>query len=184
MRRVLLLLALPWLLVACVAATDARVRAVVRYRKPPARWTVPVAGVRGRDIASTWGAPRSGGRKHRGADIMAKKGTPVIAATDGVIAWIGEDRLGGNVVYLFGEGLTLQYYAHLDRWAPGLRVRQHVKAGDRLGDVGNTGNAATTPPHLHFGVSRYRPLRLDRLRFDPMDVLRDARTMENPPGGV
>ena len=129
------------------------------------------------DIESTWGAERSGGRKHQGADIFAPKGTAVVAATDGVVLSIGLDRLGGNVVYLLGEGLTIQDYAHLDSWAAGLREWQHVKAGAELGRVGNTGNAATTPSHLHFGVSRMRPSQLRRIRFDPMDVLRDGETV-------
>lgn len=178
MRRLLAILVVPWLAVLGLAACDPRVRAVVRYSRPPARWTVPVAGVRGKDIASTWGAPRSGGRKHTGADIFAPKGTAVVAATDGVVLAIGVDRLGGNVVYLLGEGLTIQYYAHLDAWEPSLRKGQHVEAGDVLGTVGNTGNAASTPSHLHFGVSRLRPLRMGRVRFDPVTVLGDARTMQ------
>jgi murein DD-endopeptidase MepM/ murein hydrolase activator NlpD len=177
MRRVLAIVILPWVVVLAVASCDARARAAFRYRKPPEHWTVPVQGVRGADIDSTWGAPRSGGRKHTGADIFAPKGTPVIAATNGVVLAITTDRLGGKVVYLFGEGLTIQYYAHLDAWDPALREGQHVKAGHVLGTVGNTGNAKNTPSHLHFGVSRVRPVRLDRVRFDPMDVLEHAETV-------
>lgn len=176
MRRALALLLLPWIVVLAAVAWDPRARAVFRYRAPAERWVVPVAGVRGRDIESTWGAARSGGRTHQGADIFAPKGTAVVAATDGVVMGIGLDRLGGNVVYLLGEGLTIQYYAHLDSWAPGLREGQHVTAGTPLGTVGNTGNAATTPSHLHFGVSRVRMLGLDRLRFDPVSVLKDGET--------
>ncbi|MEK7215429.1 MAG: M23 family metallopeptidase, partial [Chloroflexota bacterium] len=164
---------------ACVA----RGGAGVGYRAGPAEWMVPVAGIRGQDFESTWGADRSGGRKHQGADIFAPKGTAVLAATDGVVLSVGLDRLGGNVVYLLGEGLTVQYYAHLDTWEPGLRAGQHVKQGDPLGTVGNTGNAATTPSHLHFGISRVQPVRMRRLRFDPMDVLENAVTAK-PPGGV
>lgn len=177
MRRVLVVIVVPWLVLLALAACDSRVRAAFAYRNEPAQWVVPVAGVRGRDIESTWGADRSGGRKHQGADIFAPKGTAVVAATDGVVLSVGLDRLGGNVVYLLGEGLTVQYYAHLDSWEPGLTEGQHVKAGATLGRVGNTGNAATTPSHLHFGVSRMRPARLRRDRFDPVDVLRDAETV-------
>lgn len=177
MRRVLAVLIAPWILVLAIAACDPRARAAFRYRAAPSEWTVPVAGIRGEDIASTWGAARSGGRKHQGTDIFAPKGTAVVAATDGVVISIGLDRLGGNVVYLFGEGMTIQYYAHLDAWEPTLRNGQHVKAGDVLGTVGNTGNAATTPSHLHFGISRVQPVRLRRIRFDPMDVLAAARTV-------
>ena len=74
------------------------------------------------------------------------------------------------------RGLTLQYYAHLDSWEPGLKTGKHVKQGDVLGTVGNTGNAKSTPSHLHFGISRLRPVRLSRVRFDPMDVLDTAKT--------
>lgn len=176
MRRLAAIVLLPWLLVLGVVSCDPRTRAVVRYHSWPSEWMVPVAGVRGQDIASTWGAPRSGGRKHQGADIFAPKGTAVVAATDGVILSIRVDRLGGNVVHLLGEGLTLQYYAHLDTWEPGLKNGQHVKQGDVLGTVGNTGNAKTTPSHLHFGISRLKPVRLSRVRFDPMDVLDTAKT--------
>lgn len=183
MRRIVAVLVLPWIVVLGLAACDPRARAAVRYRQGPARWMVPVAGIRGQDIESTWGAERSGGRKHQGADIFAPKGTAVVAATDGVVVSVGIDRLGGNVVFLLGEGLTIQYYAHLDTWEPGLREGQHVKQGDRLGTVGNTGNAATTPSHLHFGISRVQPIRMRRVRFDPMDVLGDAVTAK-PPGGV
>jgi peptidoglycan LD-endopeptidase LytH len=177
MRRVLALMVVPWLVVLVVAACDTRARAAFRYRSAPARWVVPVAGVRGVDIESTWGAERSGGRKHQGADIFAPKGTAVVAATDGVVLAIALDRLGGNVVYLLGEGLTVQYYAHLDSWEPGLREGQHVKAGAVLGRVGNSGNAARTPSHLHFGVSRLQPVRMRRVRFDPMEVLGDGHTI-------
>ena len=177
MRRVIAVVVVPWLVLFAIVACDSRARAAFAYRNEPSRWVVPVAGVLGRDIESTWGAARSGGRKHQGADIFAPKGTAVVAATDGVVLSIGLDRLGGNVVYLLGEGLTVQYYAHLDSWEPGLQEGQHVKAGAALGRVGNTGNAATTPSHLHFGVSRVKPIRLRRHRFDPLDVLRDAETI-------
>lgn len=189
--RFLALFVLPWVLALGIAACDPRARAAFRYRNGPQRWLVPVAGVEAAALVSTWGAPRSGGRKHRGTDIFAPKGTPVLAATDGMVVSIGVNGLGGNVVYLLGEGLTLQYYAHLDAWNPELREGQHVKAGHVLGRVGNTGNAATTPSHLHFSLSRFEPVRMRRVRFDPVTVLREAATMTaeaaeggKPAGGV
>jgi len=112
----------------------------------------PVADARPRDLHSVFGDPRDAGRReHEGVDIFAKRGTPVLSATDGVVTRVAEGGLGGRVVWVWnpGRGLRL-YYAHLDEQlvATGARVR----AGDVLGTVGNTGNARTTPPHLHFGI--------------------------------
>ena len=112
----------------------------------------PVQGVDGRAIWSGFGAERDGGRRaHRGVDIFAPRGTPVLAATDGFVTRVETTRVGGNVIWmqpLFGN--IRVYYAHLnEQWVePG----DFVLAGQPLGAVGNTGNAITTPPHLHFGV--------------------------------
>ena len=106
-----------------------------------------------RDIGSKFGAPRdAGARSHHGIDIFAKRGTPVVAAASGVVNRVNETPIGGKVVWLrdtFGNSL---YYAHLDSQAVSSGMR--VEMGDTLGFVGNTGNARTTPPHLHFGVYR------------------------------
>ena len=121
---------------------------------PPEVLPVPVAGVAPSDLADTWGAPRSGGRRHEGIDIFAPRGTPIVSATEGVVLSVGTNPLGGNVVRVLGPGREMHYYAHLDafgRHADGARVA----AGDTLGFVGTTGNAAETPPHLHYGI--YRP---------------------------
>jgi len=112
----------------------------------------PVQGVDGAAIWSGFGADRDGGRRaHRGVDIFAARGTPVLAATDGFVTRVETTRVGGNVIWmqpLFGNMRV--YYAHLsEQWVePG----EFVLAGQPLGAVGNTGNAITTPPHLHFGV--------------------------------
>lgn len=113
--------------------------------------------VEGRDngaVQSFFGANRDAGRRsHAGIDIFAPRGTPVLAATDGVVRSTSPNDLGGNVVWLSDpQRRQSLYYAHLDRHAvtPG----QVVRAGDTLGFVGNTGNARTTPPHLHFGIYR------------------------------
>ncbi|HEX5831223.1 MAG TPA: M23 family metallopeptidase [Gemmatimonadaceae bacterium] len=114
----------------------------------------PVQG-RGRSaIRSYYGADRDAGRRsHQGVDIFAPRGTPAVAAVHGVVRSTRPNRLGGNVVWLSDpEGRQSLYYAHLDT------VLVHdgalVRAGDTLGLVGNTGNARSTPPHLHFGVYR------------------------------
>jgi len=134
----------PWLRHALYAARLAAM-------PPPSALAMPVGGVRPRELRDTWHASRSEGRKHEGIDIFAKRGTAVRAATEGIVLRVGTNRLGGQVVWVLGPGGQRHYYAHLDRFsdvAPGMRVEQ----GRILGYVGNTGNAKTTPPHLHYGV--------------------------------
>ncbi len=115
---------------------------------------MPVVGVQPHDLYNSWGAPRDGGRrKHKGIDIFAPKGTPVVAVSGGIISYIGEQPKGGNCLWLTTEDGASFYYAHLDRWAPGLYEGMEVRSGDLLGYVGNTGNAKTTPSHLHFAVN-------------------------------
>lgn len=125
-----------------------------KYARSPAHVALPVEGLAPAEVKSSWHAPRSGGRRHKGIDLFAQKGTRVLSATDGVVWKVGTDSLGGRVVTVLGEGPALYYYAHLDSWAEGLAAGQEVTAGTALGTVGNTGNARTTPPHLHFGVYR------------------------------
>lgn len=114
----------------------------------------PVEGHSNVAIMSFFGASRdAGARSHHGIDIFADRGTPVIAATAGTIRSTRPNTLGGNVVWLSDEarGQSL-YYAHLDTvtaWRG-----QRVERGDTLGYVGNSGNARTTAPHLHFGIYR------------------------------
>lgn len=120
------------------------------YKRP--QYDFPVAGKGNSDVGSFWGMERDGGkRRHEGIDIFAKKGTPVVAVTDGFITYTGERGLGGKQVWLrdglLGKSL---YYAHLDSIA--VDGSATVKTGDTLGFVGNTGNARFTPPHLHFGI--------------------------------
>ena len=104
------------------------------------------------NVGSFWGDVRDGGkRKHRGIDIFAKKGTPVIAICDGVIISRGNTPRGGKTLWMQAAGHAMTvYYAHLDEHKA--RVGQIVKKGEIIGTVGNTGNARTTPPHLHFGI--------------------------------
>jgi len=141
------------LLVVGVLATHRTAWALVRYSGSPGTLAVPVRGVKRPSLRSSFGEPRSGQRTHAGIDIFARHGTPVVAAAEGVVVRIGTtDRLGGNTVWVAGKPSTLYYYAHLDHFAKGLRVGDHVERGDLVGYVGNTGNARTTPPHLHFGM--------------------------------
>jgi murein DD-endopeptidase MepM/ murein hydrolase activator NlpD len=115
---------------------------------------MPVVGVQPFDLYNSWGAARDGGkRSHKGIDIFAPKGTAIVAVADGIVSYIGEQPKGGLCLWLTTENGTSFYYAHLDRWAAGLYEGMEVSSGDLLGYVGNTGNAKTTPPHLHFGVN-------------------------------
>jgi murein DD-endopeptidase MepM/ murein hydrolase activator NlpD len=117
----------------------------------PVKVGMPVAGIKPDAIRDTWHASRGGGRRHEGIDIFSRRGTPVQASTEGILIRRGQNRLGGNVVWVLGPGGQRHYYAHLDGFAllfPGERIRQ----GTVLGYVGNTGNAINTPPHLHYGI--------------------------------
>jgi murein DD-endopeptidase MepM/ murein hydrolase activator NlpD len=103
-------------------------------------------------FTSTFGAPRSGGRSHEGNDIFAPMGTPLLASENGVIANMGVGTLGGTKLWVYGESGTQYYYAHLIAYADGIADGSVVRAGDVVGYVGNTGNAISTPPHLHYEI--------------------------------
>jgi len=129
-------------------------RYTLRLWRGPGLGLFPVKGRTDQAIGSFWGNERDGGaRRHEGVDIFAPRGTPAVAATDGYITRTGESRLGGLVVWL-ADAHTGQhlYYAHLSKQL--VHPGQQVRAGDTLGLVGNTGNARTTAPHLHFGIYR------------------------------
>jgi hypothetical protein len=123
-------------------------------RGRPVAGHLPRAGAHRAQRAELLGRrPRRRARAHQGIDIFAPRGTPAVAATDGVVRRVGENRLGGRVVFLYDpEGGQSLYYAHLDSQT--VADGQRVRAGDTLGFVGNTGNARTTAPHLHFGIYR------------------------------
>ena len=115
--------------------------------------TVPVPGVRPASLTGSWGAARSGGRTHEGIDIFAECGRPVVSATEGIVFTVGNNNLGGKVVWVLGPGGTYHYYAHLSRYAAISRW-DHLQPGDVIGYVGDTGNAKGTPCHLHYGIYR------------------------------
>jgi murein DD-endopeptidase MepM/ murein hydrolase activator NlpD len=123
---------------------------------PPYPLRIPVAGVRPEDLTDTFRDPRDSTRIHRAIDILAPVGTPVVAAAGGHIIRRHASPLGGLTVYQVGpDSAWVFYYAHLDRYADGLRPGQAVAQGDTLGFVGETGNAPI--PHLHFAVWKARP---------------------------
>ena len=104
-----------------------------------------------RHLTDTWGGARSEGRSHEGIDIFAPRGTPIQATTKGVVSKVGDDRLGGRVVFIIGPGGAAHYYAHLDSYAD-INPNDWVDSGDIIGYVGDSGNAKGTPPHVHYGV--------------------------------
>lgn len=130
------------------AVKNARQYAALLNSPAPARLPSPLPG---RGLTDTWGAARSGGRSHEGIDIFAPRGTPIQATTRGVVLNVGPNSLGGRTVMILGPGGQRHYYAHLERY-PRLARGDWVAAGDTVGYVGDSGNAAGTPPHLHYGI--------------------------------
>jgi murein DD-endopeptidase MepM/ murein hydrolase activator NlpD len=113
----------------------------------------PVGGAY--SYTNTFGAPRMVGteyyHRHEGTDVFALKGTPVVSVVDGVLERVGTDRLGGIKLWVRSPGDNWSYYyAHLSGYARGVRNGLPVKKGQVVGYIGNTGNARSTPAHLHF----------------------------------
>ncbi|MDA2979086.1 MAG: M23 family metallopeptidase [Actinomycetota bacterium] len=99
---------------------------------------------------NSWGYPRSGGRTHKGTDLMASYNTELVAMTSGSVR-LNTHSLGGRQVYVYGDDGVTYYYAHLSKWPSGLSTGQRVNKGQTVGFVGDSGNAAGTP-HLHLGM--------------------------------
>ena len=143
------------LLVIALVSSSYTKKPAPKTKKVPAvskSLTFPVAGKKS-SIGSLWGASRDGGRRtHRGIDIFARKGTPVVAISDGIITLRDNTPIGGKTLWLksSAHGWTA-YYAHLDQHL--VKEGQRVKKGQVIGTVGKTGNARNTPPHLHFGIA-------------------------------
>jgi len=115
---------------------------------------IPVTGVKEDELYDSYSAAR-GSRTHEAIDIMAKRGTPVVAAEDGTIKKLFTSKAGGLTIYQFDPSETYcYYYAHLDSYADNLREGMVVKRGDVIGYVGSTGNASPDAPHLHFAITR------------------------------
>ena len=136
----------------------------------------PVSGSGRGAIGSVYGDPRDGGvRLHEGVDIFAPRGTPVLAVTGGIVNGVRTTPVGGRVVWLSDAARPLTYYyAHLEeQW---VRDGEWVSPGDTLGTVGNSGNAITTPPHLHFGIYQPGTIPLDPAPFLASAVARPVAT--------
>lgn len=121
---------------------------------------IPVAGIRPNQLSDTFTQARAGGRRvHDAIDIMAPRGTAVIAAAAGTVERLFFSHGGGGItVYVRSpDGAWIYYYAHLDGYAPGLHEGQRLAQGDAIGRVGSTGNANDAAPHLHFAIMRMAP---------------------------
>jgi murein DD-endopeptidase MepM/ murein hydrolase activator NlpD len=111
-------------------------------------FTLPIGGAQA--FANTWGARRSGGRRHKGTDVMARCGAPVVAVTDGVISNLHSGGNGGIMAYLRASNGDVFFYAHLRGYAPGIRSGSRVSVGQKIALNGNSGNARGGPCHVHF----------------------------------
>jgi peptidoglycan LD-endopeptidase LytH len=119
---------------------------------------VPVQGIRVDQLQNTFDDSRSGGRVHDAMDIMAPRGTPVLAVEDGRVVKLFTSKQGGLTAYQFDPTETYAYYyAHLDRYAEGLQEGAWMRRGQLIGYVGSTGNASPEGPHLHFAIFRLTP---------------------------
>ena len=136
---------------------------------------MPVEGIVPDQLTPQFDQPRGGARKHEAIDILAPRGTPVKAVEDGRIARLFHSKAGGITIYQFDPSERFcYYYAHLERYAPGLNEGDRVRRGQVIGYVGTSGNAPKDTPHLHFAIFR---LTADKrwwegTPIDPFDVLR------------
>jgi murein DD-endopeptidase MepM/ murein hydrolase activator NlpD len=138
--------------------------------------TIPVSGVDPSSLRSSFNEVRGGGtRRHEAMDILAPRGTPVVAAVDGRIAKLFTSAAGGLTIYQFDlDERFSYYYAHLDAYAPDLNEGETVARGQLIGYVGTTGNAPPDTPHLHFAIYRLGPDKnwWDGEPIDPFGVIR------------
>ena len=122
------------------------------------RLLIPVQGIAARQLQNTYDDARSEGRVHEAIDIMAARGTPVLAVEDGKVVKLFQSAKGGITLYQFDPSETFcYYYAHLDRYAGGIKEGDLVHRGQVIGYVGSTGNASPDGPHLHFAIFRLGP---------------------------
>lgn len=141
--------------------------------------TLPVQGVNTAQLVDTYTQARAAGRSHDAMDIMAARGTPVMAVEDGRVAKLFFSKPGGLTVYQFDPGNEYAYYyAHLDSYADGLVEGATLRKGEVIGYVGSTGNAAPEAPHLHFAIFKMGPERQwwHGTPLNPFLVWRDARS--------
>jgi murein DD-endopeptidase MepM/ murein hydrolase activator NlpD len=136
---------------------------------------IPVAGVDRAALVPSFSDDRGGRRVHEALDVLAPRGTPVVATDGGTIVKLFHSVRGGTTIYQFDPtGSFCYYYAHLDGYEPGLGEGDAVERGDTIGYVGTTGNAPPDTPHLHFAIFRLGPERhwWEGEPIDPYVVLR------------
>lgn len=136
---------------------------------------IPVDGVTRDQLVPSFHDARSGSREHEALDILAPRNTPVLAVEDGTIARLFLSKAGGITIYQFDPSQQYcYYYAHLERYADGLKEGSSVRRGQVLGYVGTTGNAPKDTPHLHFAIFRLTPEKRwwEGTPIDPYGVLR------------
>lgn len=146
---------------------------------------LPVAGVRRESLVDTYQDDRSGGRVHHALDIPAPRSTPVLAVEDGTVVKLFTSKLGGLTVYEFDPTQSYSYYyAHLDRYAEGLKEGDRLRKGQVVGYVGSTGDASPDAPHLHFEIVRLNPDRhwWQGTPIDPFLVFRSGATTNSALG--
>jgi murein DD-endopeptidase MepM/ murein hydrolase activator NlpD len=136
---------------------------------------IPVEGVKPSQLVNTFDEKRGSQRVHEALDIIAPRNTPVKAVEDGTIARLFESKAGGTTIYQFDPtGQYCYYYAHLERYAPGVKEGDHVKKGQVIGYVGTSGNAPKDTPHLHFAVFKLTAEKhwWEGTPINPYDILR------------
>jgi murein DD-endopeptidase MepM/ murein hydrolase activator NlpD len=137
---------------------------------------IPVRGLDRTDLVSSFRDARGSSRRHEAIDILAPRGTEVVAVEDGKVAKIFTSEAGGLTVYQFDPSERfVYYYAHLDAYAPGLKEGSMLRKGDLVGTVGTTGNAPKDTPHLHFAIAKLDPDKRwwGGTALDPFLVWRD-----------
>ena len=137
---------------------------------------VPVRGLERDDLVASFTDARGSSRRHQAIDILAPRGTEVLAVEDGKVAKIFTSDAGGLTLYQIDPSETfVYYYAHLDNYAPGLKEGDMLRKGDVVGTVGTTGNAPKNTPHLHFAIAKLDPDKRwwGGTALDPFVVWRD-----------
>ncbi len=144
---------------------------------------IPVLGVARESLKPTFDQARAG-HVHHALDILAPRGTPVVAAVGGTIRKLFTSRAGGITIYQFdGDATLVYYYAHLDRYADGVREGMRVRQGDVISYVGTTGNAPAGTPHLHFAIARLTPSKTwwEGEAIDPYPILMERGVTMSAP---
>jgi murein DD-endopeptidase MepM/ murein hydrolase activator NlpD len=140
----------------------------------PLHLAMPIAGVDPHKLTDTFAETRNG-HKHEALDIPAPRGTPILAVAEGNVAKLFHSQQGGLTVYQFDDSRNYCfYYAHLDRYAAGLKEGTLLRKGDVVGYVGTTGDAPANAPHLHLAVFKLAPDKKwwNGTPIDPLPLLR------------